>query len=150
MIEVLAKLNESVGYLQQRISYYEKLVKDTNLRAGKLAAGEGELVVKTENILAKEKALGPIGEAVAIRDAAIIAKGEAEVLMKSVKKDKDEFSLYKENERAVMAKDKHDIDLDRKKVNNELGMIQNEWKALDKEKKTWKDDFYKGLKNVAG
>ena len=148
MQEVLAKVNELVGFLQQRISYYSKGIGDNEDLKVKLNRQDQELVAKATDLLSREEKVKAIENIVALRDDAVILKGQANDLAKSVQKEKDEFNKWSANERVKMAKDLSEIVINKQKVANELAMIQKEWFALKKEQKTWKDNFYKGLQNV--
>ena len=147
MQEALTKLNGLVGYLQQRVSYYEKLVKETNARAEKLDNHEEELVVKANDLLAREAKIKDVEDVATMSKQAVKDKQEADILLKSVKKERDDFNKLLASDNEALGKERAQIAIDRQKADNTLIMIQKEWGSLKKEQATWKEKFIEEIKN---
>ena len=145
MEQALLKLNELVGTLQQRISYYSQLVKDTNVRAEKRDVRDAEFSSKIENLIAREAKIKPGESAATLMELAVKEKKEADDGLADLNKSKGIFNNETLSSREAIAKEQHKLFLDKAKSEKELVMIQKEWEALKKEKEVWKNKFFESL-----
>ena len=147
MEEMLEKLKELLSSLQQSVSYYAGLAKEVATHKEKLDTFDGELVVRTNEVVAREDKVKNIEDVATLSKQAIKDRKEADSLLKTLKEEQDKFDKLTSEGNEVLGKERAKIAVDRIKADNELKMIQKEWQGLKKEQETWKEKFFKELQN---
>ena len=143
-MEKIVALEEA---LQQKILYYERGVTENKMFAVKLGEQDKELVGKTKDILAREAKINPLENVNALREIAAQEKREADALMKSLRKERDEFNKFVASEKTDIARLRQQGLIDIAKAHNEIEKAQKEWVNLKKEQETWKAKFFEEVKN---
>ena len=149
-MEVMKALNNVLDVIKDRLAHLEKVSKELDARKEKLDGQDRELVGKAKDLLAREAVIKPIENIVDLKDKANLLKREADETLHLARKERDEFNKSSKKERADLDAEIKRISLDRKKCDSEMAMIRKEWEALRLEQKTWKEDFFKEIKNKVG
>src|SRR3990167_1576928 len=138
---VLAKLNELLGILQQRIEFNNRVGKETEDRAAKLNEKEAGLLVREKSLDVLEAKLRPMGDAAAVREQAATTEKEAKDALGLLHKEKDAFNEYVSTTRTQMAVERQQLNIDKAKVEKDNVLLNKEWEALNEAKKNLRADL---------
>lgn len=150
MNEIMGKLQGLLSLIEQKIEVNKSIIEDNLAREKKLNSQDEELVKRARELNARELAIKPIENVVALKDQANSIKAEADALLHSVRKDRDEFNKSSSKDREVLAEEKRLAGIDRAKLLSEKAMIDKEWAVLKKEKAEYKDNLMAEIKKKIG
>lgn len=148
--EVMQKVNEIAGVLQQAVGRYEKAIKEIDARAFKLAEGERAVEDRDLELSKRENKIKPIENVVAYHDEAIALKDEANKLYAQYQSDKQAFNLSMSAKQDQINALMRDANILKAKADKENVLLQKEWEALNKEKAEYKNNLLNELKNKMG
>ena len=140
MEEILQKLNEAMGLLQNKI-------KDYTYRSAKLDTQDADLVARAKEIIARENKIGPAEDVLKLRQQAILEKSEADAMLKASRQDRDAVNKYVIDEKSAIQKERDQIRIDRAKADSDMSKAQKEWINLKKEQESWKAKFMEEIRN---
>lgn len=141
MQEAIKKIGELAGFLQGRIAFYEKLIKDVDIRTVKLNEQDKALVEKANNLLAREAKINPAEDVNALKEKAMLLKKEVDDAEALLMKAKNAFNKEMADKLKKLAEDSKKVAMDNQKNIAQENLLKQEWDALNKKKETLRADL---------